>query len=535
MLPSLTANLNISDDTDNTSYVNGFEDEPDNEIDDDYFDSEEESSGHNDIGQEWTPDNNDSDVSITSRIRTRSQTKSNQTNNNNKRLSTFATKLQKSSKATRSTKTTKSTGRARKAKKPKKKKGNNIAKVNHGAVHLDGSPISIAKETIEEMSDDHQMRLFKHQVFDHGYQRVKCSNKREFLQDPSRKENSFNSHDCTYLTKISDSAPKNEPKTKGKTKGKSKVKNKTKASKKSGTKRKLSSPTTDEPPYKKNKTTESATTPADKSIYSVPLDNFNIDFVLFVPPITFCKTMIKYFALPKIFHIRFKKNLHKFRLRTHYNNSHTFLASEKSIRTPYGGLLDFKFTMYNYSSSIGYPDTKHFVSKDQGKKMTATYSCGIHRTVVNLRNYYAGTGDAKVNNYVSFLRKTGLRPLSYYIGCVKYWVLSKIDKNRKSNIFDDMDWVVEIAHFFREFDRCILVQCCLNANIFDDYVKGMDVDGKDGPIYNFSIHCPVVGLHGGYDVALGDKRKVSLLDKLKHFGILKFSFILYTIHFVFNQ
>ena len=436
-------------------------------------------------------------------------------------------RVSKSSGKSRKTKSTTTPRRRRSPTKKKKKAKAQARKGKHGFKTTDGQTIELTLDNILSMPASTQRSSFGHIVYVKDYTRKECQGLRDFLSDPKRLEHSFNSWDSTYLTK--DTTTTTTVTTTG---------YKRPNPEKSGQppKKKLKIATT--APALEQMSTNSGytiqTTASTKSVltqyYKAPLGNFHTNFIQYVPSVTFSKTILNYFMLPRIFSLRWGKRTQLWRFRTQFNGGKDrYFCTKDVVRTPFGGDLDFHFTVTETSAQLNYPDNLEWESKDQGtsaKKQTG-YGAGIHRTVVNLELYYL-THDSDerkmIENYVSYLKETGLRPLDYYIACVKYWTMIRAGVNVKDEnctFFDNMEWVYQAAHYYQMFDKQLLVICCLREDFLKNCNEKITIDENTQVLHLFSTKCPIVGVHKGYEVSAEYAENVSEIDKLKHFGISK--------------
>ena len=188
--------------------------------------------------------------------------------------------------------------------------------------------------------------------------------------------------------------------------------------------------------------------------------------------------------------------------------------------------LNFDFRFVNFTGNAKYPDTAEWPVEKQGKtcKSYITYSAGIHRYAVLIRNHYRGTGDQAISEYMCYLKTIGLRSLKYYTAHLFYEVLPKFDN---LDFCENKDWMFHAAHIRRQLDRCLLAQYSLDSNFLQDYHANCGVDGESKGLYHFGIKCPVAGVNEGYVVKQKYQSKVTKLDMLKHFGFAKLSLFLY--------
>ena len=315
-------------------------------------------------------------------------------------------------------KSTKTTGRKKQtARKSRKKTAaskkttpkNTFAPSGPKLVTTVGAPIHYTRQALSTMHSTLQIDTFGCIVYCNGY-KIHYGSYREFAQDEMALPNSFNSFNATWLRKVDAST-----------------------SSLTGTKRTLADG--ENPASKKSKTVQSS----DADTASVAGSTRSLakkfpqfvgttvsmqwHFRLLVPPKNFLKTELLFYELPKIYSIRIGKFTNKYRLRAYVpGGKQCWFTTVDSIKTPYGGDLNFDFRFVNFTGNAKYPDTAEWPIEKQGKtsKSYTTYSAGIHRYAVLIRNHYRGTGDESISEYMCYLKSIGLRSLKYYIADLFY-------------------------------------------------------------------------------------------------------------------
>ena len=404
-----------------------------------------------------------------------------------------------------------------------KSKATAIQQAKHNAKTKNGDPITLTREKIESMKPEIQLQTFGYVVFIPNYDRHIGKNKQEFLEDDNGYDNSYNAYDNSYLKQKTKSKQRKQGVKRGRS---SKLIKKSKKAKTSHSKSTAAS-------LDMFSTATGGTTTTNNTEFkkwSCPVKTGAITVRIYVPPLTFSRTAFSFYQLPKFLRLRLGKKTHIFRWRTLIGaGKPIYLSTIDTIKTPYGGDLNFHFTVNNCSSQIHYPDDKEWKTESQGTTKGSQISfCGCtHRTVVNLELHYRATGDSECSSYVSYLKSIGLRPLAYYIAYIKYWCLDAYqvtlaDKSDPNfNIFNKKDWLDYTANLLRSLDKQLLIQCCLNPKFMCNYDPNEKIDKNFKILVMMSSHCPIAGTHGGYKVADNYISKVSEIDKLKHFGFTK--------------